>query len=57
MIRPEDREHDDDVAPEVQDNSEIETEEYPGAFDDPEEDEPADSAGTEDGDHDHDDSI
>jgi hypothetical protein len=52
-----DREHDDDMAPEVQENSEIETEEYPGAFSDLEEDESPDSVGTDGGDRDHDDSI
>jgi hypothetical protein len=57
MTPPGDREHDDDMAPEVQDNAEIETEEYPGAFSEREENEPPDSVGPEDGDGDHDDSI
>ena len=52
MSPPSDREHDDDLAPEVQDDAEIETEEYPGALC---EDEAPDSGGTEDGDPDHDD--
>jgi hypothetical protein len=52
-----DREHDDDVSPEVQDDAEIETEEYPGTLIEREDNEPPDSVATDEGDGDHDDSI